>query len=191
MALRDDTHYITLVLGGDMAAFRVLVDRHKDLVYTIVLKISRNREDAEELAQDVFVKAFQGLSSFRQESSFATWLYRIAFNEAINKFRKKGQKMVSLEEETTADLADYPAEDEDDGLTREEKYEAIQEAMAVLPEPDQVLMTLFYTQDMPVREISEVTGLSESNVKVRLHRARLRLASALKEAGRKNPLTVH
>lgn len=174
-----------------MAAFRVLVDRHKDLVYTIVLKISRNREDAEELAQDVFVKAFQGLSSFRQESSFATWLYRIAFNEAINKFRKKGQKMVSLEEETTADLADYPAEDEDDGLTREEKYEAIQEAMAVLPEPDQVLMTLFYTQDMPVREISEVTGLSESNVKVRLHRARLRLASALKEAGRKNPLTVH
>ena len=88
MEPRDDNQYIDQVIAGNTAAFAILVDRHKDLVFTIAMNITRNREDAEEVAQDSFLKAFQKLAGFRKESGFQTWLYRIAYNEAISKIRK-------------------------------------------------------------------------------------------------------
>lgn len=130
----DDNHYINQVIAGNSASYAVLIDRHKDLVFTLCLNITRSREDAEEVAQDSFLKAFQKLTTFRNESGFRTWLYRIAYNEAITKVRKKKFVMTDLE--------------------------------------DRVIVTLYYLESCLVREISEITGLGESNVKVRLHRIR-------------------
>ena len=89
MKYQNDNYYIDRVLSGDVSAYALLVSKHKNLVFSIVLKILNNREDAEEIAQDVFLKAYQSLKKFEQKSKFSTWLYRIAYNSAISRTRKK------------------------------------------------------------------------------------------------------
>ncbi len=86
----NDNPLIDLVLGGDNSAFAGLVSRHKNMVFSIALKILQNREDAEEVARDSFMKAFKSLCSFEKKSKFSTWLYRIVYNAAITRTRKKG-----------------------------------------------------------------------------------------------------
>jgi len=181
MENRDDNHYIELVIKGDTAAFAPLIHRHKDLVFTIAMNITRNREDAEEVAQDVFLKAFQKLAGFRKESSFQTWLYRIAYNEAISKVRKNRIRTLGLEEEILEFIPDEEVEEEIAGLDELEQKQVISQILDKLPEIDRVLVTLYYLDNHPVNEISEVTGLGESNVKVRLHRVRKRIYSELQE----------
>ncbi len=97
MKFKSDSFYIDQVLKGDTKSFAYLIDKHKDMVYTVALRIIRNREDAEELAQDVFVKAFQSIDKFKKESKFSTWLYRIAYNTSISKVRKKKMETSDLD----------------------------------------------------------------------------------------------
>jgi len=181
MANRDDNHYIGQVILGETAAFAPLVNRYKDLVFTIAMNITRNREDAEEVAQDVFLKAFQKLAGFRKESSFPTWLYRIAYNESISKVRKNRIKTLDLEEEIMEIIPDEEVEEEIAGLDEQEQKQVIIKILDKLPEIDRVLVTLFYLNNQPITEISEVTGLGESNVKVRLHRVRKKIYLELQE----------
>jgi RNA polymerase sigma factor (sigma-70 family) len=181
MENRDDNHYIELVIKGETAAFAPLVNRHKDLVFTIAMNITRNREDAEEVAQDVFLKAFQKLTGFRKESSFQTWLYRIAYNEAISKVRKNRIKTLDLEEEIMEIIPDNEVEENIAGLDELEQKQVIAQILDKLQEIDRVLVTLFYLENQPVTEISGITGLGESNVKVRLHRVRKRIYQELQE----------
>lgn len=181
METRDDNHYIGQVILGETAAFAPLVNKHKDLVFTIAMNITRNREDAEEVAQDTFLKAFQKLAGFRKESSFPTWLYRIAYNEAITKVRKNRIKTLDLEEEIMEIIPDEEVEEEIAGLDEQEQKQVIAKILNKLPEIDRVLVTLFYLNNQPITEISEVTGLGESNVKVRLHRVRKRIYLELQE----------
>ena len=190
MEHRDDNHYINEVIAGNTASFAVLINRHKDLVFTIVMNITRNREDAEEVAQDVFLKAFQKLATFRKESSFQTWLYRIAYNEAISKVRKNKVKLLDLEEEITGNIPDEEVEEDVAGLDEQEQKLVISKILDKLPEIDRVLITLFYLENQPVTEISEVTGLGESNVKVRLHRVRKRIYSDLQQILFKRTLSI-
>jgi RNA polymerase sigma factor (sigma-70 family) len=181
MKFLDDNHYIELVVHGETAAFAPLVNKHKDLVFTIAMNITRNREDAEEVAQDVFLKAFRKLAGFRRESSFPTWLYRIAYNESISKVRKTRVKTIDLEEEIMEIIPDEEAEEEIAGMDELEQKQVIAKILDKLPEIDRVLVTLFYLNNHPVTEITEVTGLGESNVKVRLHRVRKRIYLELQE----------
>ena len=99
----DDQYYIQKVKAGEADAFRFLVERHKTIVYNIVLKITRSKEDTEEVAQDVFLKAYQSLTNFKGDSKFSTWLYRIAYNMAISKVRKKKLPVSSIEDYELAD----------------------------------------------------------------------------------------
>jgi RNA polymerase sigma-70 factor (ECF subfamily) len=177
----DDNHYIELVIKGETAAFTTLVNRYKDLVFTIAMNITRNREDAEEVAQDAFLNAFRKLDGFRRESSFATWLYRIAYNESISKVRKKRIITMELEEEITEIIPEDEIEEDIAGLDENEQKKAVAKILEKLPEVDRVLITLFYMENHPVTEISEVTGLGESNVKVRLHRVRRKIYQELQE----------
>lgn len=175
----DDNHYISQVIAGNTAAYAVLIDRHKDLVFTIAMNITRSREDAEEVAQDAFLKAFQKLAGFRQESSFQTWIYRIVYNEAISRVRKNKMKLMDLEEEMTGNIPDEEIEEDVAGLDEQEQKLVIGKILDKLPEIDRVIVTLFYLESHPVTEIAEITGLGESNVKVRLHRVRKRIYSDL------------
>lgn len=181
MQFRDDNQCITQVLKGDKASYAWLVDRYKDMVFTLAMRIAQGREDAEEITQDAFINAFKKLSSFKKEAKFSTWLYRIAYNEAISRVRKRKTVTMRLEEEITAEIAEQQVEEEVLGLdTREQKW-VVDKLLANLPELDQALVTLFYLDEMPVSDISRVTGLSESNVKVRLHRIRKKIYFDLHE----------
>jgi RNA polymerase sigma factor (sigma-70 family) len=188
MEHRDDNHYISQVIAGNTASFAALIDRHKDLVYTIAMNITRNREDAEEVAQDAFLKAFQKLAGFRKESSFQTWLYRIVYNEAISRIRKNKVKLLDLEEEITGNIPEEELEEDIAGLDGQEQKLVIAKILDQLPEIDRVLVTLFYLDNQPVTEISAVTGLGESNVKVRLHRVRKRIYADLQQILKKTTL---
>jgi RNA polymerase sigma-70 factor (ECF subfamily) len=181
MEARDDVYHIEEVLKGNTTAFANLVNRYQDMVYTIAVRVLHNREDAEEVAQDAFVKAFRKLSTFRRESRFSTWLYRIAYNEAISKTRLKKIPELEFSEEINESTANEEIEEGMMGLDTAEQKLAIGKAVNRLTEHDQLLIRLFYYEDLPVSDIAKVTGLSESNVKVRLHRLRKKIYYELSE----------
>lgn len=175
MKFLDDSYYIEQVLNGDKAAFASLVDKHKDMVFTIAKRISGNIEDAEEIAQDAFVKAFQALESFKQQSKFSTWLFRITYNTAISGIRKKRMETAPLDEQLIENYSLDTIQDTVGNLDEEDQKMIIAKALEKLPEQETLLITLFYMKEMAVEEISTITHLSESNVKVKLHRIRKKL----------------
>ncbi len=89
MKLSDDNFYISKILAGDSTAYVFLIEKYKNMAFSIALKITRNREDAEEIAQDAFIKVYDSLKDFRKKSKFSTWLYKIVYNTAISRIRKK------------------------------------------------------------------------------------------------------
>ncbi|NQV01438.1 MAG: sigma-70 family RNA polymerase sigma factor [Bacteroidia bacterium] len=181
MKYLDDTHYIDLVLGGDSSAFAGLVAKHKNMVFSIALKILKNREDAEEVVQDSFLKTFEALGSFEKKSKFSTWLYRIAYNAAITKTRKKRVEFVGIDDRIITNYTEDEIQERVGQFDAEEQKMIIDKALKRLPEEDNLLITLFYKAENSVGEISRITRLTESNVKVRLHRIRKRLYGEISE----------
>jgi RNA polymerase sigma-70 factor (ECF subfamily) len=179
MKYQDDNFYIDRVLSGDVGAYAQLVAKHKNLVFSIALKILNNREDAEETAQDCFVKVFHALKTFEKKSKFSTWLYRIVYNAAISKTRKKKLEMVPMDNYV---IHNYTDEQSDEGMYSMDpdlQKGLIEKAMQKLTNDENLLITLFYKGDNSIEDISNITGLSMSNVKVRLHRIRKKLHDEL------------
>lgn len=182
MKYQDDNHYIELVLNGDTSAYASLVAKHKNLVFSIALKILNNREDAEEVAQDCFLKAFQALKSFEGKSKFSTWLYRIVYNAAISRTRKKRLELIPMDNHVIHNYTEDSVAQGVEGMEAEERRVMVEKALERLPSDDNLLITLFYKGESSIDEISEITGLSSSNVKVRLHRIRKKLYEGLSVA---------
>jgi RNA polymerase sigma factor (sigma-70 family) len=170
MMQHNDTQLIGRILDGDTSGYAVMVDRYKDLAFTIAYRILGRREDAEEVVQDAFVKAFQNLSSFRQKAKFSTWLYRIIYNTAISKHRQKKPAWQSIDAITIPDdSAEFMSEEEDD------RQKILETAMHQLPEEDRILLTLYYVNESSVDDLHSILGISKANVKIKLFRARKRL----------------
>src|ERR1035437_5059789 len=112
MKFETDTFYLQQIMTGNVRAYAILVEKHKEMVFSIALKILHNREDAEEIAQDVFVKAYQSLANFKNEAKFSTWLYRIVYNTAISKVRKKKIELSPLDESTINNYSDDTSENQ-------------------------------------------------------------------------------
>jgi RNA polymerase sigma factor (sigma-70 family) len=175
MKEQDDIYHVQSVLAGNTAAFAVLVNRHKELAFNIALKIVRHREDAEEIAQDAFVKAYQSLRSFKGDSKFSTWLYRIVYNSAISHTRKKQYEFTPIDERVMSDTTEDEILEDLDRVERDEQARMVNEAIDHLPPDESALITLFYMEENSIEDISHITGLSVSNVKVKLHRTRKKL----------------
>lgn len=178
--MKKDKYYIERVLRGDVNAFSYLVDAHKGMAYTIALRMLKNPEDAEELAQDTFVKAFKSLKEFKFESKFSTWLYRITYNGAISKLRRKQIEVSNIEDSKLPADEIISVHNGLEELTKEEQKRYIKEAIQNLKEDDAFIITMYYLKENTIEEISEIAGLSNSNVKVKLHRARKRFYDELK-----------
>ena len=179
MGLLNDSYYVAQVLKGNVASFAFLVDKHKDSIFNLAYRITGNREDAEEIAQDAFLKAFQKLDTFRKQSKFSTWLYRIAFNLAISKTRKKKTETTELNEKyfdhyILEDVRFEIMETDEEDVTR-----LLHQAMDELDTQELALTTLFYYEGKSIDDISEITGLTPGNVKVRIHRTRKKLYAIL------------
>lgn len=179
MKYQDDNFYIERVLKGDSQAYASLVSKHKNLVFTIALKILGNREDAEEITQDCFLKAFQALKSFEGKSKFSTWLYRIVYNAAISKTRKKKLEMIPMDNHMVINHADDEAYQKNEYQEAENRRVMVERALEKLSIEDNLLITLFYKGENSIEEISTITGLTQSNVKVKLHRIRKKLQEEL------------
>jgi RNA polymerase sigma-70 factor (ECF subfamily) len=184
----DISYYIEQVLGGNINAFTTIVDKHKNKAFNLAFRICCNREEAEEIAQDSFLKAYRALATFKRKSSFSTWLYRIVYNTAVSYVRLKKTELLSLE--------DFPADATDfiGTATTEEEAEIeyrrslINFAFQKISEEDRSLITLHYYEDMSTEEISEVTGISRSNVKVKLFRARQKMLQIFENAEKKRTI---
>ena len=179
MKYLDDNHYIDRVLSGDVSAYALLVAKHKNLVFSIALKILNNREDAEEITQDCFVKVFHSLKTFEKKSRFSTWLYRIVYNAAISKTRKKRLEVVPMDDQMIHNYSENEVSEGIYDLDPEVQKMLIEKAMRKLSEDESLLITLFYNAENSIEEISSITGLSISNVKVRLHRIRKKMHDEL------------
>jgi len=175
-----DEVYINRILNGDSRAFSHLVDRHKAMVFTISLRITEHREEAEEVAQDVFLKMYQALHTFKGNSKFSTWLYSIAYNMAISHVRKSRPDFVSLSD------VEYKMSDEhdemmifDDESDDNQRRMALSCALNNLKQDELLLINMYYTQQMSIEQISEITKLTPSNVKVKLFRIRQKLSNEM------------
>ena len=171
---RTDTYYIDRVKSGDREAFSRLVEKYKDMVYTICLRMLVVEADAEEAAQDTFLKAFRSIGSFEGRSRFSTWLYRIAYNQSVSMIRRK-VKVIDLVDEVPEGELDEGGLDGLDRLTEADRKKQLQLAMEALPETDAVIVTLFYYDGMSLDEIAAVTGISNGNVRIRLYRSRKKM----------------
>jgi len=181
MGFQEDNFYIELIKKGDTTAFATLVDKHKDMVFTICVKIVRKAEDAEELAQDVFLKVYEKLNTFRGDARFSTWLYRIAYNAAISKTRKRRLEVEAIDDFTINNYSIDDVREELQAADKEEQQALLNKAMESLSEDDYLIIKLFYLSELPVKDISEITGLSQANVKVKLHRIRKKMYCNMKE----------
>ena len=181
MSQYPDQRYIDAVLGGDTHAYSILVDRYKNMVYAIAYGILKNREDAEEAAQDVFVKAYRALESFRGNAAFSTWLYRIAYRNSLDYLKRRRRIPEPANEGFEARLASpareayYQQEEED------EQKLMLQKAIASLEGPDQVIIRLYYYDERSLKEIAAIMEISVNTAKVRLFRSRDRLMQAVRE----------
>jgi RNA polymerase sigma-70 factor (ECF subfamily) len=178
MEQKDDIYYIEKVKAGQTNYFSYIVERYQDIVFSIALKVLRNREDAEEIAQESFIKAYKSLHTFKGTAKFSTWLYRITYNNCISEVRKRKIHFTSTED---VEIKDETIELNFDGIPEENRSRCIKEAMDKLPEEEYTLILLYYFEEQSIEEISKVTKLSESNTKVKLYRARKKLHTILSE----------
>lgn len=172
-----DDEVIATVLDGDRDAFSVLVRRYQDRVLRLGYGFFRDGDEAEDFAQDVFVKAYLGLAGFKGRSSFSTWLTRIAYNAGINAKRKSGRY-----EPLEADPEDERRLSPEDQHIRAEAVKSLGAAMSALPEKYAVCLDLYFREGMKYADISEATGFPVNTIKSHVFRAKKELKSALERA---------
>ncbi|MBN3035776.1 MAG: RNA polymerase sigma factor [Bacteroidales bacterium] len=179
MNYSGDEELVRQVCKGDHQSFAHLVERHGAMILNIAWRITGSQTEAEDVAQEVFIKAFMAIKKFKGTASFSSWLYRIAYNTSISHIRKMKSIFIIPEMVTPDRCLTIPASlcEPDE---KSERDEAVKAALAGLGPEDRGLITMFYYGSLSIEKISDITGLSESNVKVRLFRVRKKLHDSLK-----------
>lgn len=181
MTTNDDQILITAIEKGDTKAYAQLVDRYKDLVYTLAIRMLKHKEEAEEVAQDTFIKVFKSLGKFKGDSKFSTWIYKVTYNTCLDRIKKNKKHFnnVAIDEYTfnKLDTIDNAL----DNIIKEEKSTLIKQCINKLPEDSSALLTLFYFEELSLDEISKIINLEANTVKVKLFRARKKLAVILEQ----------
>ncbi len=176
----SDIELIEQTLGGNQAAYADLVRRHQRFVFTLAMRFSKNRENAEEIAQDCFIKAYRSLSAFQRQSKFSTWLYSIVYTTSMTFLRKKRVDTDSIDDENTYIQFENQASGFDNNLA-ENKSRSYYLNLAIgqlLPD-DAAIITLFYMGEQSLEEIGRTMDMEANTVKVKLFRARQRLKEKL------------
>ena len=180
MTTTNDQIIIDKILNGDTNAFAQLVDSYKDLVFSLAFKMTKNREEAEEVSQDTFIKAYKNLANFKGDAKFSTWLYKIAYRTCLDRFKKNINLYKTDSIENTV-IQLESVEHTLESIERKERSEIMEVCLQKLPEEERTILWFFYYQELSLKEIVEITNLSQANIKVKLHRARKRLLTIVKE----------
>ncbi len=187
--MNDDAQLIAATLQGDSSAFGALVRRYQDRVFNAIYHVVGDRQEAEDLAQDTFVQAFVKLESFRGGSAFYTWVYRIAFNLAASR-RRRRRTMASVEdqrEQSGADPVDR-TEPPEERILRDERVDQVRAALNGLDEEFRTILVLREIEGCDYESIAEILDLAPGTVRSRLHRARAELRERLREALQESPV---
>lgn len=178
-SLTDDA-LIAMAIEGQQHAYAQLVERYEHYVYTLAIRMVKNSEEAAEVAQDSFLRAFRYLPDFRGDARFSTWLYRIVHSVALNRLRKKSPEWHSLDDPSKpVHLPDAWQADAAHQLEQQEKHTAVHQAIERLPPDDAAIITLFYLYENSLDEICSIMELTMTNAKTKLFRARQRLKTIL------------
>lgn len=185
ITIQEENILIDRILAGERQLYAQLVDKYKSYAYAIALKIIENKPEAEEAAQDAFIKAFHYLKGFNRQARFSTWLYRIVFNTAITYKRKNKQQFQDIENTQLEyhERADTQTEKDDQQVF-------LTQAMNKLNEADRLAIQLYYMKELPLEEVAEMMNQNVNTIKVRVHRARQRLADELKRILKQEALTL-
>lgn len=181
MAFINDQYHINQVIKGNTNAFSILVNQYKDLVFTLSYKILKNKEEAEEVSQDTFVKVFNSLPKFKGESKFSTWIYTITYNTCLDRLKKVKKERSVLYIEDFSEHQVKAIEKVLSTVDENERNQKIQECLLLLPSEEAFLLTLYYFDDQSIEEIAKVIDCNSNNAKVKLFRSRKKLASILRE----------
>ncbi|WP_255326687.1 RNA polymerase sigma factor [Tenacibaculum sp. 47A_GOM-205m] len=169
------------MLRGDANAYTFLVEKYKVMVFSLALKMVKSREEAEEISQDTFIKAYKNLSKFKGESKFSTWLYKITYRTCLDSLKKNKERYNTdtIDEVTINRIKS--ADSILEGIERKERAQVINSCLLNLPEEERTILWVFYFEELSLKEIIEITNLSEANAKVKLHRARKMLLSIVEK----------
>jgi len=181
MSNQSDLDYINKIVDGDTSAFAILVDRYKDLVFTLAYKMLKNREEAEEIAQDTFIKIFKSVGKFKGDSKFSTWVYKVTYNTCLDylKKKKRGINITYIED---FDLQQLKTLDKiSNAIDEKEKNQLIHDCLNVLPSEEAFLLTLFYFEQQSTEEIAKIMDTNANNIKIKLYRTRKKMALLLRQ----------
>lgn len=179
MLIPEEKELISRSLQGDHKAYGILVNQYKYLIFTLACRMLKNREDAEEVAQDTFVKAYNSLKTFKGDAKFSSWLYRIAYRKCLDLLRKEKRRpgAEALEIDGVKDLR--ASGNVLEHIEGEERSELLKAAIDRLTEIDAAMVTLYYYEQLTLREISGILDMSQNVIKVRLFRSRKQLEQLL------------
>lgn len=176
----SDIELIEQTLAGNQSAYADLVKRHQRFVFTLAMRFSKSREDAEEIAQDCFIKAYRALSAYNAQSKFSTWLYTIVYNTAMTFLRKKRVATDSIDDESTyVQIENHESAYDNDNVENKSRSFYLNQAIEQLLPDDATIITLFYKGEQSLEEIAQALGIEANTVKVKLFRARQRLKEKL------------
>ena len=181
MSTLEDQHYINLIIQGDHNAFAVLVNRYKDMIFSLALKMVKNREEAEEVSQDTFIKIYNSLSKFKGDSKFSTWSYKIAYNTSLDRLKKNNKEKNNISIDAFSTQLIKTLDNALIALEDKERTQTIQNCLNLLPSDENFLLTLFYFDEQSLEEIGKIMNISANNAKVKLFRSRQKLAVILKK----------
>ena len=181
MVQNEEAQYIARILNGETECFSVFLDRYGRPLYSLIVQIVGCPEDAEELVQDVFLKAFKNLSGYKGDCIFSTWLYRIAYNTAISATRKKKHEFLYIEENAINNVPDEKVATLFEPTDDEERISRLAHAVDLLSVEEKALITLFYYEEKSIEEVGGILKLTVANVKVRLYRVRKKLYLLMNE----------
>jgi RNA polymerase sigma factor (sigma-70 family) len=177
-----DTEIISRILKGEQQTYALLVERYQSYVFTLVLRLVESREDAEEVSQDIFVKAYRSLADFRGDSKFSTWLYTIVRTSCITFLRKKKLQTISIDNEKTfVQVENHESSFKANLIEQKSRQMMVNEAIQMLNPDDAQVITLFYKAEQSLEEIGVILGMEPNTVKVKLHRARQRLKEKMEK----------
>ena len=179
--LHNEKELIKRITNGEIELFSIIAEYYAQTVHTLIVRIVGSQEDAEELTQDVFLRAFEHLRMFSHKSSLSTWIYRIAYNHAISFTRHRRLSYYSIDENRIRQVQDDELEQMEATADNEQHIEALARAIRQLDAEERALITLFYYEERSVAECAEITAQSPTNIKVRLHRIRKKLYILLKD----------
>jgi RNA polymerase sigma-70 factor (ECF subfamily) len=177
--LENEAEIVARARAGDAGAFEMLVAAHQSYVYNLAFRVLGNPQEAEDMAQEAFVRAWQALPKFRSQSRFSTWLYRIVTNLCYNRLPGLRRELSAIGEEEIADRPDQRSRVPQEGLEDAERRAWLHRQIDALPDSYRMLVTLRYQRNLPYEEIASITSLPMGTVKTGLFRAKEKLRSAL------------